>query len=67
MRTNVSNQSENVLKPKSGWAVLFLAIFAYLASIGLLIGAAFLMEAEVYGAGVPLRIISILYMCFGPK
>ena len=65
MRTNVSNQSETVLTPKSGWAVLFLAIFAYLASIGLLIGAAFLMEAEVYGAGVPLLIISILYMCFG--
>lgn len=65
MRTNVSNQSETVMTPKSGWAALFLSIFAYLASIGLLIGAAFLMEAEVYGAGVPLLIISILYMCFG--
>lgn len=65
MRTNVSNQSENVLTPGSGWAALFLAIAAYLASIGLLIGAAFLMEAEVYAAGVPLLIVSILYMCFG--
>ncbi len=63
--TNISGREEVVLKPKNGWAVLILAIIAYLGSIGLLIGAAFLMEAEAYRAGVPLLIISILYMCFG--
>ena len=60
--TNISGREEVVLKPKSGWAVLILAIIAYLGSIGLLIGAAFLIEAEAYGAGVPLLMISILYL-----
>ncbi len=69
MRTNdiTSNPAltERILTPKSGWTALFLSVIAYIASIGLLIGAAFLMEAEVWAAGVPLRIFSILYLCLG--
>ena len=68
MRTNEireSERSEQVLTPKNGWAALILSIFAYVAAFALVIGAAFLMEAELYGAGVPLLIVSILYLCLG--
>lgn len=65
MKNQASAKTELVLTPKSGWAALILSIIAYLASFGLLIGAAFLMEAEAYAAGVPLLVVSILYMCFG--
>ncbi len=69
MRTNTITDSptltERLLTPKSGWAALFLSILAYIAAIGALIGAAFLMEAEVYAAGVPLFVFSILYLCLG--
>ncbi len=57
--------TERILTPKNGWAALFLSIIAYLASFGVLIGAAFLMEAEKYAIGVPLFVFSILYMCLG--
>lgn len=60
-----TSREEIVLTPKNGWAALILSILAYLASVGLLITAAFLMEAELYAAGVPLLVFSILYMCLG--
>ncbi len=63
--TSTPTLTERILTPKSGWAALFLSIIAYLASIGVLIGAAFLLEAEVWAAGVPLFVCSILYLCLG--
>ncbi len=65
MHTNNTNMTERILTPKNGWMVLILSIIAYIASVGLLIGAAFLMEAEAYALGVPLLIFSILYLCLG--
>ena len=68
MQTTEMNQTEReeiLLRPANGWPALILSSIAYLASFGLLIAAAFLMEAEVYSAGIPLLIVSLLYMCFG--
>ena len=63
--SRVMTREEIVLTPKNGWAVLGISILAYLAAIGTTICAGFLMEAEVYTAGVPLLIFSILYLCLG--
>ena len=61
----LETRQEIILTPKNGWAVLVLSIAAYLLSIATTILSAFWMEAEMYALGVPVMVISILYMCFG--
>ena len=58
--------NETILRTKkNGMAMLLLWGVLYLASIGLLIYAAFQMEAEVYSVGVPLLVISVIWFCIG--
>ena len=58
--------NETILRTqKNGMAMLLLWGVLYLASIGLLIYAAFQMEAEAYAVGVPLLVISVIWFCVG--
>ena len=58
--------NETILRTKkNGMAMLLLRGVLYLASIGLLIYAAFQMEAEAYAVGVPLLVISVIWLCVG--
>ena len=58
--------NEKILNTKkNGFGMLLLWGLLYLASIGLLIYAAFQMEAEQYVIGVPCLVISLIWLCIG--
>ena len=58
--------SEKILcAKKNGMQALLLITLCLLIALGVIIGGAFMLEAEMYSIGVPVFVIGVLWFCIG--